>query len=130
MNTTQRGDRCEVAVLTKCIELGYTVLVPLGTKRYDLAVDTGKRIIRLQCKAGSIREGCIHFHTRSYSGSVQDERYHGEADMFAVYCHETGDVYFMPVEEAGDWGQSLRLDPPDKNRSNIKYAADYRATLV
>lgn len=66
MNTTKRGDISTAKILARFVELGYAVLVPWGSARYDLALDMGDKFIRVQCKTGRLRKGCIVFSTVSH----------------------------------------------------------------
>jgi PD-(D/E)XK endonuclease len=46
--------------MTALHEGGFTVLVPFGENlRYDLAIDNGSRLARVQCKTGRLRAGAI-----------------------------------------------------------------------
>ena len=50
-----KGITTELICMQKFIELGYIVSVPYGNNsRYDLLVDNGKSIWRIQCKAASL----------------------------------------------------------------------------
>jgi len=43
-------------------EAGFAVLVPFGENtRYDLVIDDGERLARVQCKTGRLRSGAIVF---------------------------------------------------------------------
>ncbi|MBA2462518.1 MAG: hypothetical protein H0V45_12245 [Actinobacteria bacterium] len=43
-------------------QVGYALLVPFGENtRYDLVIDDGVRLARVQCKTGRLREGAIRF---------------------------------------------------------------------
>jgi hypothetical protein len=42
------------------------VSIPFGTnQRYDLIVDLGDRLVRVQCKTGRLRDGTIKFATQT-----------------------------------------------------------------
>jgi PD-(D/E)XK endonuclease len=48
----QRGEMAEAAFLAKAAALGFRVAKPWGeSSRYDLVVDNGKRLIRVQVKS-------------------------------------------------------------------------------
>lgn len=52
-----KGITTELRCMLKFIELGYVVSVPYGNNsRYDLLVDTGKKILKIQCKTASKNE--------------------------------------------------------------------------
>lgn len=113
-NTSGVGDLTEAVVLAELAKSGYTVLVPFGVTRYDLAIDdrSGLGIKTIQCKTGRLREGCIVWNT---SSSQRDTKlrtsYRGQVDYFGVWCQETGHVLLVPVADVGAAEGRLRLDP-------------------
>lgn len=131
MNTKDKGDISEAAILAKLVKSGKTVLTPWGdNKRYDLAIDNGGKLERIQCKTGHINKGCIVFHTSSCAtgrgGDIKCKSYRGDADKFAVYCPENDKTYIIPVSECGVSHCSLRLDEPlGGNKKYIKWAKNY-----
>jgi hypothetical protein len=111
---------------------GYELYVPFGENtRCDLIVGDGARLLRIQCKTGRLRNGTIIFKVCSsyahHRAPIAPQRdYHGEIDVFGVYCHETGQVYMVPIEEVGRQTASLRIDPPKNGqRRRIRIASDY-----
>jgi hypothetical protein len=124
------GQRTEAAILAEHVKRGYRVLVPFGVnQRYDLVIDTGERFLRVQCKTGRLKNGRIHF--RTVSTRVNTLRaftrdYHGDADLFLVYCPETDQVYALDVDEAAASQAVLRVDPTANNQvRGIRWAAEY-----
>src|SRR5437660_8322604 len=98
-NPTTRGKIGEAVILAALAKLGKHVLIPWGEERYDLALDAGGRLVRIQCKTGHIRDGCVCFKT-----SITDARrplggggYAGQIDVFAVYCPQNETVYLVPI---------------------------------
>jgi hypothetical protein len=55
LTTNQKGLVAEAAVMFECAKLGVPVLRPLDDQRYDLAIDLGTQIVRVQCKWGRAR---------------------------------------------------------------------------
>ena len=54
-NTKQTGDVTEARIIAVLIEAGYSVSIPFGDNdRYDLVLDTGNKLRRVQCKTGWI----------------------------------------------------------------------------
>ncbi len=94
---------------------GYDVYLPFGENtRYDLAIDDGSCLRRVQCKTGRLREGGIRFAVCSCYGhhrNPKDARrdYQGQVDLFGVYCPETLGVYLVPIE---DLPVRVMVDPP------------------
>jgi hypothetical protein len=60
------GQRTEAAILSELARRGYSVLLPFGVnQRYDLVLDMGERLLRVQCKTGRRLGGTIEFSTVS-----------------------------------------------------------------
>lgn len=100
------GDRTTLAVMLALREAGYELLVPFGENtRYDLVIDDGLRLARVQCKTGRLREGAIRFaacstYAHHPNPKVVRRDYAGQIDFFGVYCPETGGVYLVPIADA------------------------------
>jgi hypothetical protein len=127
------GDRCLLAFALLAQTLGHQVLLPLGENcRYDLVVDDGEGLKRIQCKAGRLRHGVVSFNTASTYGHHRDRpqrrSYRGEADFFGVYCETTGAVYLVPVSDVPARSQAaLRVEPALNNqKAGVRLAADYQ----
>lgn len=129
MQTYERGNRSEGIILSAYINAGLIVSVPFGTgASYDLVVDTGARLLKIQVKTAWLDGGCLRYHSqRRRGGGYETRRLYrdGEADYFAVYCPQTDDLYAVPAEKHRTEGR-LRLTPAkNKQQKLIKYAADY-----
>ena len=115
MNTKNKSERSEAAVLTEFLHRGFSVSLPFGdNQRYDLIVDLGDRLIKVQVKVGRIRNGIIIFDAQS-SHDRQD--YRGVIDYFAIYVFKEKQVYLVDVTEVPVTKASLRLDKPKNNQS-------------
>src|SRR2546422_9412112 len=99
------GNRSALAIMFGLLQAGYEVLVPFGENtRYDLVIDDGKSLARVQCKTGRLRQGAIRWATcSSYAHHPNPKArkldYQGEIDLFAVYCEETQGVYLVPIAD-------------------------------
>jgi hypothetical protein len=137
LTTNQKGLIAEQAVIYECVKLGIGVARPLNDERYDLILDLGPELRRVQCKwsvrCGDVivirtrrcrrgREGLIH---RSYAPD--------EIDAIAAFCPETARCYLLPHElSVGRAAVQLRLGPTKNNQAaGIRWARDYEfgATL-
>src|SRR5438045_265521 len=47
-NTTRKGKTTEAVILSLLVQHGKSVLIPWGEERYDLALDEGGRLVRIQ----------------------------------------------------------------------------------
>ena len=132
--TGRIGEVSEAAVLTAFLKHDKVVLLPFGNgQRYDLVLDEGAAgFVRVQVKTGKLdaQGETLSFSVRSIQvhtgGKGTARAYHGEADLFAVYCPQNGRVYVLPVSEAGTGTVTLRLSPPRNNQtSGVRWAKDY-----
>jgi hypothetical protein len=112
------GDRTTLAVMLALRDLGLGVLVPFGENaRYDLVIDDGRSLSKVQCKTGRLRNGAVRWSVCSNYGHHRNPRvaqrdYHGEVDFFGVYCSETEGVYLVPIAELPVRRQgTLRVEP-------------------
>lgn len=93
----RRGERIEIAFMHKAAGLGFRVAKPYGeSDRYDVIVDSGSRLWRVQVKCTSL------FYRRGYSVLVTSNprrRYTAaEIDLLAVYIVPKDIWYVLPVE--------------------------------
>jgi len=127
------GDRSTLAIMYALQLQGHPILMPFGENtRYDLVIDTGVGLRRVQCKTGRLRCGGVNFPTcSSYAHhpnpKMINRGYVGEVDDFGVFCPELGSVYLIPIEDvSGKRMATLRVDPPRNNqRQRIRLAAQY-----
>jgi hypothetical protein len=125
MQTLAKGDLAEAMVLARFVELGWTVLKPWGTKRYDLVVDRGKGFERVQVKSGRVRNGTIIFNAYSIHRNNKRMTYIGDADLFAVYCHDTKKTYLLEVSQNTNT-ITLRLEATKNNQGrHVTWAKDF-----
>ncbi|HTD36916.1 MAG TPA: group I intron-associated PD-(D/E)XK endonuclease [Candidatus Limnocylindrales bacterium] len=130
-NTKRVGDISEAHVIAAFAKLGYHVLLPFGENhRYDLVVDDGERLFRVQVKTGRLRrDGTVIEYSCSSSHAHRggaSRPYFGEIDYLAVYCPGTQKVYLLPEKELTATRAHLRLSPPRNNMSkSIRWASRY-----
>jgi hypothetical protein len=113
-----RGDIAEAAVLAALVKLGLDVLMPFRQDGpYDLLVHLpGERFVRVQCKAGRERDGCVVFNSAGTDHGRGRLDYRGRADVFGVFCPSLDRVFIVPVEEAAGFMTTLRLHPSRNNQ--------------
>jgi len=131
------GDGTTLAVMLALHESGHQVSVPFGENtRYDLVLDDGKRLTRLQCKTGRMRLGAVEFATASSYAYHPKEKptqrhYRAQVDAFAVYCRETCGVYVIPIEELPLDRAYLRVRAPLNGQpKRVRFAQDYEIATV
>jgi len=132
MNTKEIGDITQAVVVAELLKLGKTVLTPFGDKnRYDLVVDNNGVFVRIQCKTGRLGKDQSFVSFDSCSSTVhrangKKQNYRGQIELFAVYCRELNQVYFVDVNEATTYETRLRLiAPKSKQQKHIRWAKDY-----
>src|SRR5215475_3402561 len=123
---TGKGKASEAVVLAMLVRLGKHVLLPWGEERYDLALDEGGALVRIQCKTGHLRDGCVCFKTSTTDARrpLGDGGYAGQIDAFAVYCPQLERVHLVPIEAVKTTvGARLRLEPAKNGQTwNIRSA--------
>src|SRR4051812_25874957 len=104
MNTRSTGNLTEAKILAALVRAGYVVSHPFGSgHKYDLVIDDGKRLSRVQCKTGRVRDGSLIFNGYSMPGSgARRQSYRGVADFFAVLNPSDEQVYLIPVSDVGE----------------------------
>lgn len=136
-NPNHKGNVAELAIATEAANLGFSVLKPLTEHEvYDLALDLGERIWRVQCKWATLKGDVVHVHVgrsrTSRRGYVRTTYKPGEIDALAAYCQALGRCYLLPEEMVvGKYGIQLRIAPARNNqRAAINFAGDYELGAV
>jgi hypothetical protein len=122
-----------LAIMLALHERGYDLLVPFGENtRYDLVIDDGSRLARVQCKTGRLRDGAVVFSTCSSYAHHPNPRVvkrddQGEIDYFGVFCPETRRSYLIPIAEVPLRREAkLRVHPQRNNqRLGVRLAARF-----
>ena len=125
----ERGNTSEGIILSAYLNEGFSVSIPFGAgASYDLVVDTGRRLYKIQVKTGWISRGCAQYKSerRQPGRSLTRRPYkNGEVDYFAVYCPSNGNIYAVPAENHGVQGR-LRLTPARNGQAKlVRWAEDY-----
>lgn len=127
------GEYTESVILSKLLSAGYAISIPFGNnQRYDMILDDGEKLIKAQCKTGSTIDGCVSFATCSRSTTTGERKsYHGEVDVFLVFCHETQNLYQVPVGITPNTLMRLRVDAPSAKspKTTINWAKDFEMEI-
>jgi hypothetical protein len=98
LTSNDKGNIAEAAIALEAIKLGIDVLKPVAEHgRYGLLFDLGERLVRVQCKWGSLdrRLGviCVRVGGSRYTpnGYVTNTYSADEIDAVAVYCGDLGE---------------------------------------
>jgi PD-(D/E)XK endonuclease len=112
-NTKRTGEISEAAFLHKAVSLGFKVTKPWGdSERYDLVVDSGKRLWRVQVKCTSaLHAGGYHIQPIHYVYGKKKVVYTAEEiDVLAAHVVPLNVWYLVPVQALAQ-GTSLMLYP-------------------
>src|SRR2546426_8446034 len=95
----------EAEVVAAAARLDLVVLRPLcDGARYDLAIDIGHDILRVQCKWAHLRNDMITAELRTSwhtpRGYVRTTYSRDEVDAIAAYVPDTDKCYLIPINEA------------------------------
>jgi PD-(D/E)XK endonuclease len=129
--TYDRGNISESILLQAYLKSGFMVSIPFGTGTpYDLMVDTGARVYKIQVKTGWYRKGCVIYRGRRRVREALPYRSRAytefEIDYFAIYYPPTDSIYVVPRAACGGSDGCLRLDPVLNGQQKlIRWAADY-----
>lgn len=125
--TKSIGDVSEAYVKSRFLELGWTVLQPMGdNQRYDCVIDRGNGFERIQIKTALIRSGAVQIKMFSAHNHVNsgNKKYVGQVEFIAAWEPVMRKVYMVPVMD--QYGVCLRLDPPkNKQVAGTRLAKDY-----
>lgn len=127
-DTSSIGNKTEAMVLAALVQVGYEPLIPFGGGHpYDIALDDGGKLTRIQCKTGRLlKEGVVYFPTAIWCRNLSYRSYRGDVDFFGVYCADTGQVYLVPIADVPERGASLRVVPPRNGQTRgVRWAKDY-----
>jgi hypothetical protein len=130
-DTKSIGDLSELEVAVALARSGYAVSKPLGeNQRYDLIIDDGERLSRVQVKTGRIRGSVVMFNCCSTHGhrrtSLQTRPYTGQVEFLAVFCPENRKVYLLPEADLTRSKIQLRIAAPRNNMTKtVRWASWY-----
>jgi PD-(D/E)XK endonuclease len=132
LSSSRKGAVAEAEIAAAAIRLGLVVLRPLCEGgRYDLVIDDGVHLLRVQCKWGSrhgsvLQARCVTCrHTPS--GYLRSTYSAAEVDAIAVYAPTVRQSYLIPIWEVeGHRTISLRLAATGNNQAvGVRWARDY-----
>jgi hypothetical protein len=132
MNTQQKGQFAQLKVEQVAAEKGYVVSKPTIDTRYDLIIDDGESLHKVQVKyAGSkTTNGSINVGLRRWAGDkrhVTRNYTTAEVDGILVYIPQIDRVCWLPPELFDNKPAIvLRLEPTKSGqKKGINFAKDY-----
>jgi hypothetical protein len=122
MDTRQKSEVACLKVQTRAIERGMVISKPTTDARYDLVLDDGSKLNRVQVKFGggksSHSEGVATVALRTYVGNKYKFKTYreGEVDLLLVYLPQIDKVVAFKPEEFEDKAMLyVRLTPAKNN---------------
>jgi prevent-host-death family protein len=134
MNSNRKGAIAEAEIALEAIRLGIPVLKPVAEHgRYDLGLEVGDCIRRVECKWGSLDDAKAVITVNLTSSWLSPHGYirttysENEIDLVAVYCEALDRCYLLPSALVAGRGQlSLRLTPTlNGQRACVTLASEY-----
>jgi hypothetical protein len=131
LSTNQKGAIAEGAITCAAIRLGIGVFRAVADERYDLVLDIGERLFRVQCKTAALngdvlvircyscRRTAVGLRKRPYTSA--------EIDAIAAYSDELDRSFFIPIARVdGRSHIQLRLRQSRNNQQRrINWADDF-----
>jgi len=103
----ERGEWVELRFMAAAASRGYRVLKPWGDSlEYDVAIEHGGHITRVQVKSSSVRNGTGYFCQFRRNYLVEEPYAIDEVDLFATYIIPEKVWYIIPA--------TIILTPPVK----------------
>jgi hypothetical protein len=137
LSTDQKGAVAEVAITLAATKLGIDVYLPMQEGgRYDLILDVGGTLTRVQCKWANRYGDVVVVRARRCRRTASGLLHRGyspdEIDAVAAYCNELDTCYFISFEKvAAQKAFQLRLGPPRNNqRRRVRWAKDYEFAAI
>ena len=99
--------------------------------RYDVILDTGERLIRVQCKWAVRKGGVVIVRCRrcrrTATGQLERTYKSSEIDAIGAYCGDLDRCFLIPAERLdGHYAVQLRLEPARNNQAaGIEWAEDF-----
>ena len=132
MDTKLKADIAESAVLTELLKREFRVLRPVGDRLpYDLALDLGNRVCRIQVKAAWFdRSKGLYAvdarRTKTNRRVMLRARYeNGDFDFAILYLEDSRVFYVMPAAVFNSYSSTVSLIEADKRQRKPR-SAEYR----
>lgn len=138
--TQQKGLTTELHCLQDFTNLGYQCLTPIGDScKYDIAVDLGTKIIRIQCKHSRWSTDTVKketaFEIATYcqtTNTKKTTRYkYSDNEIDYFYTWFNGQGYLVSIKEATGLTFRWRYEYPSSGqKQNIHIANNYKIEEV
>ena len=132
LTTDQKGAIAESAIIHAAVKMNVGVYRPVVEGgRYDLVLDAGAKLLRMQCKWAPRVRGVVVI--RCYSSRRAPEGFRkraytaDEVDCIAAYCRDIDRCFLVPADRFhGHSHVQLRLVPSRNNqRRGVNWAEEF-----
>lgn len=140
MKTKDKGNIGEAKVAADLLSRGYSIAHPVGDNLpFDLVLFTETfDFKKIQVKYSKARPGGhLEFKTISTTENTKRRfirRYSpGQVDIFAIYCPDTDEVYYVPAEEVIAHSSSFRLkigEAKNNQKKGIRFCKYYKEVPI
>ena len=97
-----KGLTTELIITQKFIELGFIVSIPYGNNsRYDLLVDTGDNIWKIQCKSSKLNENdsyIVNVSNGVYTATTHKTKHYTKEEIDFIVTVIEDQLVVIPVE--------------------------------
>lgn len=129
MDTKQKGDIAEQAVVLQALRQGWGVLKPIGDRLpYDLVIDIGGFLVKIQVKYAwfDLKRNNYIVDTRRTKTNRRQmlrENYKlGDFDFAIVFIEDLNVFYVFPCEVFINYGSEIHLVEADKRQRKPRSA--------
>lgn len=116
VSSKAKGDIGEQIIILRALKRGWAVLVPIGDRLpYDLVIDTGKSLLKVQVRSGFPRNGKWEIPVRKIyvgmKGPVASTYQSGDFDILIGCDLESEICYVIPNSEWSKRTTSITVRP-------------------
>ena len=134
-STLLKGRITELKCELWFLEHGYLVSTPDLPYQYDMIVDVGKKLLKIQVKTSRLTkdESGIEFNVSSLTHNNQGytRRLYSADDVDYFMTYYDGEYYLIPFSECGVKEKRLRLIPTANGQTKgISFAKDFLAEKI
>tara|TARA_R110000868_G_C10972548_1_gene770437 strand:- start:26404 stop:26799 length:396 start_codon:yes stop_codon:yes gene_type:complete len=124
-STTRSGDIAEMSFALRAKQKKFAVLTPFSnSSAYDLVLDTGKRLLKIQVKSTIQEKSKTSFKVNISRGFKKQYSYkENEVDYFAIYIVKIDKFFIIPFSEITKI--SVYLSPENENHKYTKYLENW-----
>lgn len=131
MNSKSKGNIGEIKVASEFIKWGCIVSFPFGDNaRYDLIIDDGNSLKRVQVKYADSKENgswrCTCVSSTNHTTNKNLHGYQNDVDIMAFYIAELDECIMFNISEIKNKTKiHVRNTLPKNNQSNVIYIKDH-----